>query len=257
MSGARIAGHAARSVPGSRRASNQDRYAIDHELGFVLLADGVAGRPAGDRAADIAIQAASVQLGLKLRAGPGDLDAAKLVLEEAFRFADVAVQRAASRDERLTNMATTLVGVAFVGGYAVIGGLGDSRLYRLRHELLKQVTTVHRTHQGGELAGLSTEEAAAVRPLVQRLTRAVGHRGTLEPDVSVEPLWPQDLFLLCSNGLSDVLDGHRIAELMLSCQTLEEACERLVATAIEAGADDDVTAVLVRPANGATLDEAR
>lgn len=243
--GRRIAAKATRTVKGACRASNQDRHLVDDELGVVLLADGVAGRPAGERAAELAINAAFTQLALALHRGPVDLPLATTALTDAFRFAHVAVEQAARRDESLRNMASTLVGCVFVDGHVVIASIGDSRAYRLRHAFLKQMTTDHVVHREG-FAELSVEDARAVRPLVQLLTRAVGNALSAEPDVHVEAIAAGDVLLVCSNGLSDALERHAMAEILLGAETLEVACERLVAAA--AGADDDVTVVLVRPA---------
>jgi protein phosphatase len=143
-------------------------------------------------------------------------------------------------------MATTLIGALFVEGHAVIGNLGDSRVYRLRHAFVKQVTCDHVLQPDG-FARLSAEEADLVRPLVQLLTRAVGHHSEAEPDLSVEALQPEDAFLFCSNGLSDMLERHRIGEVLSRATSLEHGCELLVQTALAAGADDDVTVLLVQP----------
>ena len=244
--GRRIAATATRTVKGARRASNQDRHLVDDELGVVLLADGVAGRPAGERAAELAINAAFTQLALALHRGPVDLPLATTALTDAFRFAHAAVEQAARRDESLRNMASTLVGCIFVDGHVVVASIGDSRAYRLRHAFLKQMTTDHVVHHDG-LAELPIEDARAVRPLVQLLTRAVGNALSAEPDVHVEAVAERDVLLFCSNGLSDVLERHAMAEVLLGADSLEVACDRLVEAV--AGADDDVTVVLVRPAS--------
>lgn len=238
----RIATQAARTVQGARRSSNQDRHLVDDELGIVLLADGVAGRPAGERAAELAVNAAFTQLALVLHQGPVELSRAIAVLTNAFRFAHAAVEGAARHDESLRNMASTLVGGIFVDGYVVIGNVGDSRAYRFRNAFLKQMTADHVVHADG-LADQSIEEDA---PLVQLLTRAVGNSPSAEPDVYVEAVDEDDVLLFCSNGLSDVLERYVMAEVLLASERLEVACERLIDAA--AGADDDVTVVLARPA---------
>lgn len=241
-----ITASAFKSVTGISRSLNQDRHLVDQALGFALLADGVAGRPSGERAAQVAIAAATLQLRLVLTNGHcRDLSTARQLLIDAFRFADLAVHRCAKEDQSLANMASTLVGVLFVDDHAVMANVGDSRIYRLRHAFLKQVTEDHVLQREG-LSGLSPEEIAALRPL-QLLSRAVGYRDFAEPDLVTERLSAQDVFLLCSNGLSDVLERHQMAEVMARASSIEDACNLLVEAAVAAGADDDVTAVLVQP----------
>lgn len=243
--GRRIAAGAARTVQGTRRSSNQDRHLVDDELGVVLLADGVAGRPAGERAAEVAINAAFTHLALALRHGPMGLSLVADVVADAFRFAHAAVEQAARQEESHRNMASTLVGGVFADGHVVVGSIGDSRAYRLRHAFLKQVTTDHVVHPDGFIE-LATGDAQAVKPLVQLLSRAVGSPLSAEPDVHVEAVAEDDLLLFCSNGLSDAIERHAMAEILLGAESLDIACERLISAA--SGADDDVTVVLARPA---------
>jgi PPM family protein phosphatase len=241
-----ITAFAFKSVTGIRRPSNQDRHIVDQELGFVLLADGVAGRPAGERASQVAIEAAALQLRLVLAKGHcRDVPTAQKLLDDAFRFANLAVHRCAEKEPALANMASTLVGAVFIDGHAVLANVGDSRIYRLRHAFLKQVTDDHVLYREG-LACLSREERAAIRPL-QLLTRAVGYSDSVEPASCVEPLASGDVFLLCSDGLSDVLERHKMAEVLARTSDLDHACKALVDAALAAGAEDDVTVVLVRP----------
>lgn len=236
---------------GIRRPSNQDRQIVDQELGFVLLADGVAGRPAGERASQVAIEAAALHLRLVLTNRCGDVPRAPELLDDAFRFANLAVHRCADKKPiTLANMASTLVGAVFIDGLAVMANVGNSRIYRMRHTFLELVTDDHVLHREG-LASLSREERAAIRPL-QLLTRAVGYTDSVEPALCVEPLASGDVFLLCSDGLSDVLARHQMAEVLARTTDLEHACRTLVDTALAAGAEDDVTVVLVQPhVNGA------
>lgn len=159
---------------------------MDAELGFVLLADGVAGLPSGERAAETAVAAAEAHLGLALRGAPVEMSSAMALLRDAFTIANMAVQRVGARDEKHTNMATTLVGAVFVGGYAVLASVGDSRAYRLSRTSIRQVTRDH-LHETDALALLSDEDKSAVRPLVQRLTRAVGQKRVRNPTFGWSP----------------------------------------------------------------------
>ena len=94
---------------------------------------------------------------------------------------------------------------------------------------------------------ISATMSASAAPLTQLLTRSVGHREEVEPDIWTEAILTDDLYLFCSDGLSDALEGSAMAKALQEAVTLEDACKRLVAMAVSAGATDDVTAVLVRP----------
>jgi serine/threonine protein phosphatase PrpC len=244
MDGARIAAYASRSVTGTRRSANQDRHFVDTELGLVLLADGVAGRRAGHRAAELAISAASAQIGLAAQAKKLAMPQAAVVVEDAFHCAHVAVCLAAALDTQLTAMATTLVGALFVDAYVVIGNLGDSRAYRVRRACAEQLTRDHLVHHEG-LSDLSADDARALRPLLQLLTRAAGHKKEAVPELSVEPLLPGDLFVFCSNGLSPALEIPSVWESFDRQASLEERCDALFKRA--GPTEDDATVVIVQP----------
>lgn len=251
MSSRPILARAARSVKGASRSVNQDRLAVDEELGFVLVADGVAGPACGERAAEVAITAVCAQLGLALQARPPNSRMAARLFNQAFQLANLAVRRAAVIDDSLGNMATTLVGALFVEGHAVICNLGDSHAYRWRSSFLKQITCAHDTrarllHPADPRLALG-EQGVLGGSCIQLTARAMGHSSDPEPFITVEPLVPDDVFLLCSNGLSNVLSRERMAELLVQCDTLDEACDSLVRAALDAGAEDDVTIVLVQP----------
>lgn len=238
--------YAARTSVGRKRARNEDRYAARADLGLVLLADGVAGRPHGGRAADLALAAVEEHVARATEHGGFGVDAARAVLRAAFDAAHAAVLEAARLDESLARMTTTLVAGLFTDAHFVVASVGHSRVYRLRHGFLKQVTSDHVASREG-VEALAEDDRSALRPLLQLLTRAVGGERTMEPDVLVERLTSGDIFLFCSNGLSDVVSPERIVQVILASGTLAEACEGLVATAQAQGADDDVTAILVDP----------
>lgn len=241
-----IIASAARTATGKGRVSNQDRLVLHEEMGFALLADGVAGRPAGGEAAESAIEAAAVQLQLALASGScRDALTAHRLLLAAFSVAHSTLLTRSKRKQATANMAAALAGVLFVDGQVVIANLGNTRVYRRRHATLEQMTTDHVVHRPG-LASLSPDEVAALRPL-QVLTRALGDPRPVSPDVRVESLIPEDLFLLCSNGLSDVLEPRQLDQALAGASGLDDACERLVSAAVELGSEDDITVALVQP----------
>jgi protein phosphatase len=225
------------------------------DLGLVLLADGVAGRPYGERAASLALATAEACAARAIGKGIGDVQAAREMLRTAFEAANASVLEVARSDAHLARMATTLVAGFFMPSDVVIASVGDSRVYRLRQSRLEQLTSDHLRPRAG-VEALSSEDRSAMRPLLRILARAVGDEEA-PPDVAVEPVAPGDLFVFCTNGLSDVVSPEGIVDAIRSADSLTSACDALVSAAENAGADDDVTVVLVDPATVVAQTESR
>lgn len=229
------AGH---SDVGFVRVRNEDAWWAGRRV--LVVADGLGGHPAGDQAAQLAVQpVAAVD-----DDGPADPQALRQALAEAVRVANTRIREAGAAEPLHAGMGTTLTSVGLAADTAVLAHVGDSRAYLLRDGQLRQLTEDHDLAAEALRAGrLSAEEAARV-PDRHVLTRAVG----LEPEVAVdspEPvrLYAGDRLLLCTDGLSGVLDEATIAGL-LADGAPHEACERLVAATVERGAPDNVTVVV-------------
>lgn len=142
-------------------------------------------------------------------------------------------------------MTTTLLVAALLDQHVVVAHVGDSRCYRMRHALLKQLTIDHRASPHG-LSRLSSDELRAVTPLVCLPARAVGDADLPVVDIAVEEVEAGDTLLVCSNGVSDVLSEGDMAKALMESRSSQEACRRLLEVAVQAGTDDDATALIVR-----------
>jgi protein phosphatase len=143
-------------------------------------------------------------------------------------------------------MGTTLVVGVFRDTRLLLGHIGDSRCYRLRAGRLMQITHDHSLLQEQIDAGLITVEQAAFSANKNLVTRAVGVEDTVLLETHLHEVLPGDLYLLCSDGLSDMLDDETIAQVLQSCDLLPEGADALIGAANDAGGKDNISVVLVR-----------
>ena len=235
--------------PGMVRSHNEDSIATDAAAGLAVLADGMGGYNAGEVASGIAVAMISAELKKALAANSGEIDTAtaeRLVGEEAVR-ANSAIFQAAQNQSQYAGMGTTLVIALWHDDKLVVGHVGDSRLYRFRGGRLEQVTRDHSLLQEQIDSGLITKEQARHSQNKNLVTRAVG----IDPDVDVEvhsyPVQSGDIYLLCSDGLNDMITDEDMELTLASLQAnLPLAAEQLVQQANDNGGRDNVSVILVR-----------
>jgi len=232
---------AAVSDPGRIRAYNDDSLAADAELGALVLADGMGGHNAGDVAARMATELVLEHLASET----SRRNAPEARIRAAVSHANAAIVRAARADPAKSDMGTTLVVALFGEGRVTIGHVGDSRAYRLRGGRLRLLTRDHSVLQQQAETGMIDREGARVsrnRSLVTRALGADAQAEVLETDVA-----PDDLFLLCSDGLNDMVDDADIelALAELGCN-LDLAAETLVEMANDNGGQDNISVLLAR-----------
>ena len=240
---------AGRSEQGPVRSQNQDACLVDPAAGLFAVADGIGGHRAGDVAAGLAVEHLAAALErARLARGRSERAALAAALVELH---ELVLARAAA-DPGLAGMGTTLVAASVPGGKGGRGvhlaHLGDSRAYQLpaAGEGLRPLTSDHSA--ANLLAGwgaISAEEAAS-HPFARHLTRAIGLAGSEGPSTATLTLAPGDRLLLCSDGLTGALDDDRIGALLAAASGPEAACDALVEAAIDAGATDNVTALVVQ-----------
>ena len=160
--------------------------------------------------------------------------------------ANRAIFNAANSNPQYAGMGTTLVVGVFRDTRLLIGHVGDSRCYRLRAGRLMQITHDHSLLQEQIDSGLITAEQAAFSANKNLVTRAVGVEDTVLLETHLHDVMPGDLYLLCSDGLSDMLDDETIGQLLQSCDLLPEAASALIDAANEAGGKDNISVVLAR-----------
>jgi PPM family protein phosphatase len=230
-----------RTDVGLRRSNNEDAFVAAPELGLLALADGMGGAASGEVASGIF--ADTVRELLSAGPPPAEEEAGKLVLR-SFRLANRRIRELAAREPQHKGMGCTGEMVVFTGDGYVMGHVGDSRIYLFRGALLRQMTKDHSFLQEQVDQGVLTPEQARVHPYRHMLLRAVGIHDTLDVDLISGKAYPGDLFLLCSDGLSDMFGDSLIGETLASDRSLEEKADRLVRNACDAGGHDNVTVAL-------------
>lgn len=246
---------AAKTDTGLVRSQNEDAIAISPVHGFALLADGMGGYNAGEVASRIAIGVTknTLEEGFA-RMQPHPVDAFRQrnkqrhqLVVEAIQRANIAILDAAREEPEYKGMGTTLVAAVFRGERLTIAHVGDSRAYRFRQGEIQQITRDHSFLQEQIDAGLIDAESARFSQNKNLVTRAVGVAAAMEVEIHDHQTKAGDIYLLCSDGLSDLLATQEISEILVSNQqSLEAACEALVHRANDNGGFDNISVVLVR-----------
>ena len=234
---------------GMVRSHNEDSIAADAAVGLAVLADGMGGYNAGEVASGIAVAMISAEIKKNLTAITGELDVAtaeKLVGEHAVR-ANNAIFQASQSQPQYAGMGTTLVVALWHDDHMIVGHIGDSRLYRMRGSKLEQVTRDHSLLQEQIDSGLITKEQARHSQNKNLVTRAVGIDPEVEAEVHSYPVQAGDIYLLCSDGLNDMVTDEDMELTLSSLQAnLPLAAEQLVQQANDNGGRDNVSVILVR-----------
>jgi protein phosphatase len=239
--------------PGPVRENNEDSFLVDEDGGLFIVADGMGGHAAGEVASRVAVDAIKELLhgGLdpdetRLEREVGDpADLLRERLRYAMNQASARIRREALANPAWAGMGTTVCVLLIEGDHAHVAHVGDSRVYMLREGELFRLTRDHTVVQQEIDAGRLTPALARQVPHRNYLTQSVGYHGPVEPDTATRPLLPGDLFLLCSDGLTDPLDDPRIAEI---CRVTHpsDLAETLVREALEGGGEDNVTVIAIR-----------
>ena len=233
---------------GRARSNNEDSVAIDEWCSLVVLADGMGGYNAGEVASSMATSFIKTELGRWLSeaaATATDTDVRR-AMEICVDNANRAIFNSANSNPRYSGMGTTLVVGVFRETRLLLGHVGDSRGYRLRAGRLTQITHDHSLLQEQIDAGLITAEQAAFSANKNLVTRAVGVEDTVLLETHQHDVLPGDIYVLCSDGLTDMLDDETIAQVLQRCELLPEAATALIDAANDAGGKDNISVVLAR-----------
>jgi len=239
---------------GRKRSHNEDCIANELDIGLVVVADGMGGYNAGEVASAMAVNTivAELRAGLK-GVTPGQKDEASgfsretMIIKSAILKANESIFTTAQNKPDCHGMGTTLVAAAFYKDRFTVAHVGDSRLYRCRENRLEQITKDHSLLQELVDKGFYTPEEAKQSMNKNLVTRAVGIELDVVPDFQEVPVQPGDMFLLCSDGLTDLVDDEDI-ETTLNTYTanLESAANLLVQMANDAGGKDNISVILAR-----------
>jgi protein phosphatase len=230
-----------RTDVGLRRENNEDAFVSSPDLGLLALADGMGGAASGEVASGIF--ADTVRELFSAGTPSADGEAGELVLR-SFLLANERIRELALRAPEHKGMGCTGEMVVFTGEGYVAGHVGDSRIYLFRGGRLRQVTKDHSFVQEQVDRGVLTPGQARVHAFRHMVLRAVGIQDELAVDLQTGKAYPGDLFLLCSDGLTDMVEDSRIGETLAGDRSLEEKADRLVRSACDAGGHDNVTVVL-------------
>lgn len=227
---------------GRRRRTNEDRFGFDPGLGLYLVADGMGGHTAGQVASGLAMDAMleAVRCGTVGDGSPTER------LRRAVAAANDLIFGTAEEQPGLAGMGTTLVALLVAGGRAAVAHVGDSRVYRVRAGRIRQLTDDHSLVGELQRRGEISADAAREHPHRHVLTRALGVRADAEPDLAELGFESGDVFVLCTDGLTQHVRDEEIEKSVVAGADLAEACERLVALANARGGEDNITVLLVR-----------
>lgn len=233
---------------GLSREHNEDSISWDIDLGLIMLADGMGGHNAGEVASDMAVNAIHDAL---LDVLTPDMLAANVIkCEDAVResvvYANEEIHEQAHARIECAGMGTTVVLALFHDNNITYAHVGDSRIYRIRNGEIKQITADHSLVQEMVDNGYLSEEEAMMSTSRNLITRALGIAPEVEVDVTTDELDDEDIYILCSDGLSDMVGDADICRIVTEYRpNLEKAAEALVNQANQNGGSDNISVILV------------
>ncbi len=245
---------ASHTDPGMVRSHNEDSIASIGEQGLVVLADGMGGYNAGEVASGMATTVLTTELRQLLdEHAPHEVDpqsgqkAALKMLREQIAKANTSIYQASQSQPQYAGMGTTLVVALFYDNRMMVAHIGDSRLYRQRGDEFVQVTKDHSLLQEQIDAGMLTKEQAKLSSNKNLVTRALGIDPAVEPEMHEYDTQPGDIYLLCSDGLSDMVSDEDIGMTLQALgANLNLAAQQLVQMANDNGGRDNVSVILIK-----------
>lgn len=243
--------------PGVVRSFNEDSIAIDNDLQLLVLADGMGGYKAGDVASAMAtgliVDDIKRKLGIASAhhlAKPEQVSPESVVIKAAIEKANRAIFKTAEANNKYHGMGTTVVVALFHNNRVTIAHAGDSRLYRLRHGRFELLTHDHSLLQEQVEMGLISSEEAKVSHNRNLVTRALGVESEIKVDLTEKNVLPGDVYLLCSDGLNDMVDDTDIELAVSELQSnLSLAANQLVQMANDNGGHDNVSVLIAKVVN--------
>lgn len=240
--------YGAQTSAGRVRANNEDALSFDAYRGLAVLADGMGGYQAGEVASGMATTLIKSEMSRWLsQAGgsPNTVDVRR-ALEQCVAQANLDIFTKGLTQPECRGMGTTVVAAVFGPGTLVLAHVGDSRCYRLRHGQLTQLTKDHSVLQEEIDAGLVTPEQALLSTHKNLVTRALGVAPDVTMDVLDEQVQSGDVYLLCSDGLTDMVRDAQLSQILEATPDLQEKADRLVQTANNQGGRDNISVVVVQ-----------
>lgn len=234
------------TITGNFRSNNEDNFHVDPDGRFFLVADGMGGQSAGEKASQLATELVPEKLTQLIDFENETREKVRDAIDEAVGYANTEIMALGKLEPEYHNMGTTIVFVVAVGKTFYVGGVGDSRVYLLRDNQFEQLTRDHSLTQALKEAGTLTDEEAANHRYKNVLYR---YLGTKEGGTGTDPreIFPKagDRFLLCSDGVTDGVADEKLQELLSASDDPQEVAKSLVAAAEAGGSRDNITCLVV------------
>jgi PPM family protein phosphatase len=231
----------ARTEIGKIRSANEDAFYVDPDKGIFLVADGLGGHPAGNVASRMVVEEAVRFLGGKSRVLEG-----KVAVGQAIKKANEAVYNESIKTPQVSGMGTTVVLAVLRGEFLYLANVGDSRAYLYSDRGLRQLTRDHTiTFQLYE-QGKIRKETIPFHPYHGVLLRSVGLERTVEVDTYEVHYKKGEYVILCTDGLTDLVQDREIEQILMRYPGLEEACDAMTTLAMERGGTDNITIIVIR-----------
>lgn len=232
---------------GKAREMNQDFYYVSKEINgmrLCILADGMGGYKGGEIASSLATSAAKLFIEEKFVNIEPTTENIQNLIKEAMDYANRVVYKKSQENEELDQMGTTLEICILYGNKAYIGHIGDSRIYRIRRNIIRRITTDHSYVETLVKDGTITREEAFYHPRKNMLIKALGCTENIEPDITVKGFLADDIILMCTDGLTNMLKEEEIYNIIN--ENIEEACNKLIQRANELGGFDNISVIIVK-----------
>ena len=240
---------------GQVRQNNEDSFLADPVLGIFAVADGMGGHASGEVASRLAIESLqeSIARARKEKESTLSADSTAILSSPAnlmvngIRLANQRIYKTSQENKEYKGMGTTLVAVYFSVAPSIVAHVGDSRLYHLRGQAIRQITEDHSWVWEQYKQGLIAKEAISTSPHKNIVTRALGIQPTVDVDVQELEVQQGDFLLLCSDGLSDLVrDEEMLGAVSRNSRDLEGHCNNLVRLANSRGGKDNITVLLIQ-----------
>lgn len=237
----------AKSDIGKSREMNQDYYYVSNlekdELKLYILADGMGGYKGGEIASNLAVTCVKNYISNNFSKIPKEKEDILNLINSSIEYANMIVFEKSQEIPDLKDMGTTLEVVIIFGNKVFIGHVGDSRVYRVRKNIIRRLTTDHSYVEKLVKDGSITKEEAYNHPNKNMLLKALGCNSLVKPDVFYKGFLKGDILLMCSDGLTNMLKENEIYSILLN--NPEEPVEALINEANKAGGLDNITAIIV------------
>lgn len=231
---------------GKAREMNQDSYSILEDESFTLciLADGMGGYKGGEIASKLAVSAVQNYIKNDFEHIPKETEKILDLINNAIEYANTIVYEKSKEDAELKDMGTTLDICLIYNGKIYIGHVGDSRVYRIRKNIIRRITTDHSYVEKLVKEGTITKEEAANHPKKNMLTKALGCSSFVEPDLIYKVFQKGDILLMCSDGLTNMLNETEIYNIVANVE--ENVAKDLINEANNLGGYDNITSIVVK-----------